>query len=313
MSLSRAVLLSLLLAAPAQAEKLANKLFGAMPAPSSQDSMPIGSYARGCAAGLVELPETGPTWQAMRLSRNRNWGNPQLVDFLVGLSQQATRFGWPGLYIGDMSQPMGGPMTSGHASHQLGLDADIWMLPPPTLGLSPQQRENLSSVSVVANGGTALSGNWTGGHMSIMRAAASSFDALRSFAFARAISRTCALVTLPRKHSALIWLRVACPRSRRKASTRFDSSNTCASLASSAALTNTKRTDAVACRTHAIAASMCWASMRVCRSVNAISIASRSSIGARRSSSAPMTGNRCRLALYVRPDLSTASPKSSAI
>ena len=55
-------------------------------------------------------------------------------------------------------------MTSGHASHQLGLDADIWMLPPPTLGLSPQQRENLSSVSVVANGGTALSGNWTGGH-----------------------------------------------------------------------------------------------------------------------------------------------------
>ena len=66
MNLSRAVLLTLLLAAPAQAEKLANKLFGAMPAPSSQDSMPIGSYARGCAAGLVELPETGPTWQAMQ-------------------------------------------------------------------------------------------------------------------------------------------------------------------------------------------------------------------------------------------------------
>ena len=108
----------------------------------------------------------------MRLSRNRNWGHPEMIGFLQGLSRAAQQAGWRGLYIGDISQPRGGPMTSGHASHQLGLDADIWMLPPPTLGLSPQQRENLSSVSVVANGGTALSGNWTGGHMSIMRAAA---------------------------------------------------------------------------------------------------------------------------------------------
>ena len=56
--LFRALILSLVLAAPAQAEKLANRLFGAMEAPSAQESMPIGSYARGCAAGLVELPES---------------------------------------------------------------------------------------------------------------------------------------------------------------------------------------------------------------------------------------------------------------
>ena len=65
--LGRVFLLSLFLAAPAQAEKLANKLFGAMAEPSVQDPMPIGSYAKGCAAGLWELPETGATWQAMRL------------------------------------------------------------------------------------------------------------------------------------------------------------------------------------------------------------------------------------------------------
>ena len=50
---------------------------------------------------------------------------------------------------------------------------------------------------------------------------------------------------------------------------------------------NTCRTDAVACRIHPIAASMCGASIRVCKSVSASNIASRNSIGARRSSNAP--------------------------
>jgi penicillin-insensitive murein DD-endopeptidase len=122
--------MSLLLAAPANAEKLANKLFGAMPDAVGQDPMPIGSYARGCGAGLVELPETGPTWQAMRLSRNRNFGQPEMIDYLMDLSATAGHRLGKGLYIGDISQPRGGPMTSGHASHQIGLDADIWMLPP---------------------------------------------------------------------------------------------------------------------------------------------------------------------------------------
>lgn len=138
---------ALLLPAPAMAETLANKLFGAAQAPSKQDAMPIGSYARGCAAGLMELPETGPTWQAMRLSRNRHYGQPVMVQFLVDLSQEAKALGWgKGLYIGDISQPRGGPMTSGHASHQIGLDADIWWLAPKRLNLSVKERESISSI-----------------------------------------------------------------------------------------------------------------------------------------------------------------------
>ena len=160
------------LALPASAQSLAKDVFGAFRTASGGPAVSIGNYSQGCAQGLVQMPESGPSWQSMRLSRNRNWGHPEMIGFLQGLSRAAQQAGWRGLYIGDISQLRGGPMTSGHASHQLGLDADIWMLPPPTLGLSPQQRENLSSVSVVANGGTALSGNWTGGHMSIMRAAA---------------------------------------------------------------------------------------------------------------------------------------------
>lgn len=160
------------LSLPALAEPLAKDVFGGFRTASQGPAVSIGFYSRGCGQGFVQLPESGPSWQAMRLSRNRNWGHPDLVGFLVGLSQAARQAGWRGLYIGDMSQPRGGPMTSGHASHQLGLDVDVWMLPPASLGLSPAQREILSSVSITNEAGTALSPQWNPGHMAIMRAAA---------------------------------------------------------------------------------------------------------------------------------------------
>ena len=166
--------LALFAGLPAVAETKANRLFGAADAPSQQEPMPIGSYAKGCAAGLVELPESGPTWQAMRLSRNRHYGQPELVDFIVGLSQFARdRLGWAGLYIGDMSQPRGGPMTSGHASHQIGLDADIWMLPPDRLDLSGPQREAISSVAVRSADQLSVTRAWTQAHAALLEAAAS--------------------------------------------------------------------------------------------------------------------------------------------
>jgi penicillin-insensitive murein DD-endopeptidase len=173
MILTRAFLLLLSLAASAQAETLANTLFGAKDQPSAQDAMPIGSYARGCGAGLVELPETGPTWQAMRLSRNRNWGHPVMIQYLMDLSAKAAEIGYGrGLYIGDISQPRGGPMTSGHASHQIGLDADIWMLPPRSLGLSEGEREDISSIPVRSADQRSVTENWTKVHHRLLQEAA---------------------------------------------------------------------------------------------------------------------------------------------
>ncbi|MCQ0969496.1 penicillin-insensitive murein endopeptidase (plasmid) [Paracoccus sp. TK19116] len=161
------------LAIPASAQSpLAKDVFGRVPGPTGGNPVAVGTYSKGCFNGGVQLPESGPTWQAMRLSRNRNWGHPELVNFLVGLSRAATQMGWRGLYIGDMSQPRGGPMMTGHASHQLGLDADIWMLPPSRLNLSPQERESLSSISVVAGNGLSVNSNFTGSHAAIIQSAA---------------------------------------------------------------------------------------------------------------------------------------------
>jgi len=153
-------------------EAKANRLFGAIAAGSTQDPDPVGSYAKGCLAGGVQLPESGPTWQAMRLSRNRNWGHPALLDYVIDLSERAAKLGWNGLYIGDMSQPRGGPMTSGHRSHQIGLDVDIWMLPPVRLDLTKEERESKSSISIRTPDQKNLSGNWTDTHMEILKAAA---------------------------------------------------------------------------------------------------------------------------------------------
>ena len=54
-----------------RAEPAASILFAARSLPAPGPAAPFGGYARGCLAGARPLPESGPTWQAMRLSRNR--------------------------------------------------------------------------------------------------------------------------------------------------------------------------------------------------------------------------------------------------
>ncbi|HSD91734.1 MAG TPA: penicillin-insensitive murein endopeptidase [Methyloceanibacter sp.] len=135
---------------PSKPSPVAKEMFGAAPAPAPLAARSIGGYAKGCLAGGMALPINGPNWQVMRLSRNRNWGNPQLVDFLERLASDARALdGWPGLLVGDMSQPRGGPMLNGHTSHQIGLDADIWLTPMPDRTLTPQEREEMNAVSML--------------------------------------------------------------------------------------------------------------------------------------------------------------------
>ncbi|WP_243611714.1 penicillin-insensitive murein endopeptidase [Shimia aestuarii] len=170
----------------------ARQLFGAHAHGSRQDPVPHGSYSKGCLAGGVELAETGPTWQAMRLSRNRNWAYPETVSFIRDLSAKAAaQPGWAGLYVGDMSQPRGGPMLTGHRSHQSGLDVDIWMLPPKRLDLSAVERENLSSISTRRAKGAYVNDNWTHGHHEILKAAAQDPRVARIFVFPGAKVRMC--------------------------------------------------------------------------------------------------------------------------
>jgi len=182
----------LMVAGGAEAQTLAKELFGAERKGSSQPAAALGSYANGCLAGGVQLAQTGPTWQAMRLSRNRNWGHPDLIRYLQRLSREAAKQpGWKGIYIGDLSQPKGGPMLTGHRSHQSGLDADIWMLPASRLNLSRTERENISSISMRRAKGAFVNDSWSPAHHRILKAAASDPAVARIFVFPGAKVQMC--------------------------------------------------------------------------------------------------------------------------
>jgi penicillin-insensitive murein endopeptidase len=161
---------------------VARELFGVVPGPAPLASRSIGSYAKGCLAGGVALPINGPDWQVMRLSRNRNWGTPQLLDFLERFASDARALdGWPGLLVGDMSQPRGGPMLTGHTSHQVGLDVDIWLTPMPDRVLTPQEREDMSAVSMLKDPFTVDPNVFTLLQVKLIRRAASYPQVARIF------------------------------------------------------------------------------------------------------------------------------------
>lgn len=143
----------------------------------------IGFYAKSCLAGAQALPINGETWQVMRLSRNRNWAHPDMIKLLDRLSGKAHGVAsWPGLLVGDLSQPRGGPMLTGHATHQVGLDADIWLTPMPGRELSHVEREEMSATMMVRPDRLDIDPKvWTPSHLLVNRAAAQESQVERIF------------------------------------------------------------------------------------------------------------------------------------
>ncbi len=167
---------------PAEAGSAARDLFGRATTPAPLAARAIGSYARGCLAGAVPLPVDGPAWQVMRLSRNRNWGHPVLIKVVERIAEGAKSEGWNGLLVGDLAQPRGGPMTSGHASHQIGLDADIWLTPMPNRTLTTKEREDIAATSMLKDGVRAVDPKvWTAAHAALIRRAAKQPETERIF------------------------------------------------------------------------------------------------------------------------------------
>ena len=200
----------------------AKELFGRKTAPLAGPARSIGSYSDGCLEGAVALPISGSSWQVMRLSRNRNWGHPKLVEFLKRLGEKGKQIGWSGLLVGDMSQPRGGPMITGHASHQIGLDADIWFTPMPDHVLSRAEREFDSAVDMVAPDRLDVNPDvWTATRTKLIRAAAEDAAVTRIFVNAAIKKAMCREAGADREwlskvrpwwgHAEHFHIRLACP------------------------------------------------------------------------------------------------------
>src|ERR1700730_2771873 len=162
------------LAHPEDPSTPAKQLCGRQAVPAALAARTIGFYSRGCFAGGQALPVNGPAWEVMRLSRNRNWGHPALLAFLQRFAQKVPIVShWPGILVGDMSQPRGGPMLTGHASHQIGLDADIWFIPTPKRQSRRNAREEMSAThKVCADRPDIDRGVWAPTYLLVIRAAA---------------------------------------------------------------------------------------------------------------------------------------------
>src|SRR3954453_9611591 len=103
-----------LLAAMSMAFATSAQEWGQVSTPAPGPAQSIGFYTAGCLQGAQALPLEGPGHEAIRISRNRYWGQPVLLEYVQTLAAQVRTAGQAHLYIGDLGQPRGGPAPSGH-------------------------------------------------------------------------------------------------------------------------------------------------------------------------------------------------------
>ncbi len=201
----------------------AKQVFGAFKSPISMQARAIGAYSKGCLAGAEALPVDGAAWQVMRTSRNRNWAHPAMISVLEKLAADARQYdGWNGLLVGDLAQPRGGPMRDGHASHQLGLDGDIWFTPMPEYTLSTEEREKMEPREMVKDRRTLDRAAWTEAQARLVKRAASYPQVARIFVNPPIKAELCKWATGDRSwlakvrpwygHTYHFHVRIVCPK-----------------------------------------------------------------------------------------------------
>ncbi|NOH64291.1 penicillin-insensitive murein endopeptidase [Vibrio sp. RE88] len=149
--------------------------------PSTQSPQAIGSYANGCLTGAAALPLQGEGYQVLRSQRQRYYAHPQAVSFVQRLAVLAAQRLNTRILIGDISLPQGGRFSSGHSSHQTGLDIDIWLKLADDK-LSSQQLSKPEPMSVVnLQQYQLVKRNWDQRHFELIKMAASDEEVARIF------------------------------------------------------------------------------------------------------------------------------------
>lgn len=189
------------------AGQVAAQHFGDIRQPVEGPAQSIGGYNAGCLVGGVALPQDGTGYQVVRLSRNRFYGHPQMIGYLLALGARVDAAGLGTIMIADIGQAAGGPMYgSSHRSHQSGLDADIWLrLGVPRLPAASRETVQSQLVVDVANWQVAA-GAWTPQHAELLHLAATDPRVSRIFVHP-AIKRALCQMAWPDRS----WLQVIRP------------------------------------------------------------------------------------------------------
>lgn len=196
--------------------------FAAVRNPSPGAPRVHGGYTRGCLAGARPLDADSPAFQILKPGRNRSWGHPTTVRFVEDLAVKLVNEGHPGLLVGDIAQARGGPLPSGHNSHQTGLDADIWLTPQPDRRLSAAERDALVPPSMVDLDAVAVTPSFGRAQYAMLARAAEHPDVERIFVSPPIKQALCdrtpdgerawlRKVRPWRGHTAHMHVRLACP------------------------------------------------------------------------------------------------------
>ncbi|MGF1696844.1 penicillin-insensitive murein endopeptidase [Vibrio lamellibrachiae] len=149
--------------------------------PSAHPTESIGSYANGCLAGAKALPLEGEGYQVIRSQRERYYAHPDTVSFIQTLAKQTYQGLESILLIGDLSLPQGGRFSSGHSSHQTGLDIDVWLRLAKE-PLSAQELAKPKAMSVVHVKQFELNRKrWSDEHFQLVKFAAQNAQVARIF------------------------------------------------------------------------------------------------------------------------------------
>ncbi len=144
------------------------------PGPAPGPVRIVGGPGPGCIAGAQRLPDMAPGIQTVRASRSSFWGHPEVISALLLLGERARAAGLPDLYMNDLSGPRGGPLAGGHVSHQVGLDADVYLdisAPRPVLSAAARDGIELPSLVRADQRGVDMT-RWRPGHVTLLRLAA---------------------------------------------------------------------------------------------------------------------------------------------
>ncbi|HFP9387276.1 TPA: penicillin-insensitive murein endopeptidase [Raoultella planticola] len=149
--------------------------------PISGSAQSIGAFANGCIVGAQALPLSATSYQVMRTDQRRYFGHPDLIQFIQRLGNQVQSQGMGTLLIGDMGMPAGGRFNGGHASHQSGLDVDIFLQLPQTRWSSAQLLKPQALDLVARDGKRVVPSLWSPQISHLIKLVAEDNDVTRIF------------------------------------------------------------------------------------------------------------------------------------
>lgn len=180
----------------------------------------IGSYANGCIIGAKAMPLRGDGFVVIRSNRKRYFAHPSMIEYLKNLGKRIKQEGLPTMLVGDISMPGGGQFLTGHKSHQIGLDADIWL---KTGNISYQDSLNPNAILFVDRKNKVVDETkWNKNTTEMLRLAATDPKVDRIFINPAIKQKLCDVVTKDRSwlrkmrpwygHDAHFHVRLKCPK-----------------------------------------------------------------------------------------------------